>query len=137
MKGIVGKLVAGAADAGFVYATDVVAAGGDIVAINLPPELEPEVAYGVVVVAASENAELADSSSPGFSRARARRPLPMPASCLPEASAERPDVPARPGGTADLSVGFLTIPVAAIFLEAGPAELWTRSATRPRWTRCA
>ena len=66
MKGIVGKLVAGAADAGFVYATDVVAAGGDIVAINLPPELEPEVAYGVVVVAASENAELADAFIAGL-----------------------------------------------------------------------
>ena len=66
VKGIVGKLVAGAADAGFVYATDVVAAGGDIVAINLQPELDPEVAYGVVVVAASENAELADTFIAGL-----------------------------------------------------------------------
>ena len=66
VKGIVGKLVAGAADAGFVYETDVVAAGEDIVAINLPPNLEPEVAYGAVVVNETENQELADEFIAGL-----------------------------------------------------------------------
>ena len=36
VKGIVGKLTQGAADAGFVYVTDVNAAGGDLKAIDLP-----------------------------------------------------------------------------------------------------
>ena len=50
VKGIVGKLTQGAADAGFVYITDVNAAGGDLKAINLPPQLEPDVTYGAGVV---------------------------------------------------------------------------------------
>jgi len=66
VKGIVGKLIAGAADAGFVYATDVVSAGEEITAIELPPELEPEVAYGVVVVSESENVEPADEFIAGL-----------------------------------------------------------------------
>ena len=50
VKGIVGKLTQGAADAGFVYITDVNAAGGELKAIKLPPELEPDVTYGAGVV---------------------------------------------------------------------------------------
>jgi molybdate transport system substrate-binding protein len=50
VKGIVGKLILGAADAGFVYVSDVEATGGELKAIELPPELEPEVTYGAGVV---------------------------------------------------------------------------------------
>jgi molybdate transport system substrate-binding protein len=48
--GIVGKLTQGAADAGFVYVTDVKATGGRLKAIDLPDDLQPQVAYGVAVV---------------------------------------------------------------------------------------
>ena len=37
VKGIVGKLTQGAADAGFVYVTDVNATNGKLKAITLPP----------------------------------------------------------------------------------------------------
>ena len=47
-KGIVGKLAQGAVDAGFIYATDVATVTG-LRAIDLPPELEPKVEYGVGV----------------------------------------------------------------------------------------
>jgi molybdate transport system substrate-binding protein len=50
VKGIVGKLTLGAADAGFVYVTDVDATGGELEAIELPATLEPEVTYGAGVV---------------------------------------------------------------------------------------
>ncbi len=50
VKGIVGKLTQGAVDAGFVYVTDVTAAGDDLRAIPLPASLQPRVAYGVAVV---------------------------------------------------------------------------------------
>jgi molybdate transport system substrate-binding protein len=50
VKGIVGKLTQGAADAGFVYLTDVNAAGGELEAIKLPAELQPTVTYGAGVV---------------------------------------------------------------------------------------
>jgi molybdate transport system substrate-binding protein len=57
VAGIVGKLTQGAVDAGFVYVTDVVATEGELDAIELPPRLEPDVAYGVAVVTGAENAE--------------------------------------------------------------------------------
>jgi molybdate transport system substrate-binding protein len=59
VKGIVAKLVTGAADAGFVYVTDVVAAGEDLRAIELPADLQPEVAYGVAVLADSDSKDAA------------------------------------------------------------------------------
>src|SRR5436305_2571352 len=45
VAGIVGKLTQGAVDAGFVYVTDVKAAGGKLRAIELPASLQPQVAY--------------------------------------------------------------------------------------------
>jgi molybdate transport system substrate-binding protein len=50
VAGIVGKLTQGAVDAGFVYATDVTAAGGSLRAVQLPPRLRPTVVYGAAVV---------------------------------------------------------------------------------------
>jgi molybdate transport system substrate-binding protein len=57
VAGIVGKLTQGAVDAGFVYVTDVVATDGALTAIDLPAELQPEVAYGIAVVEEAENPE--------------------------------------------------------------------------------
>jgi molybdate transport system substrate-binding protein len=48
--GIVGKLTQGAADAGFVYITDVVGSKGALRAVELPPALQPRVEYGIGVV---------------------------------------------------------------------------------------
>ena len=50
VKGIVGKLTQGAADAGFVYVTDVRAAADKLKAVRLPPALEPDVTYAAGVV---------------------------------------------------------------------------------------
>ncbi len=47
---IVGKLTQGAADAGFLYITDVTAASGKLKAIELPSNLQPRVAYGVAIL---------------------------------------------------------------------------------------
>ena len=59
VKGIVGKLTQGAADAGFVYVTDVNAASGKLDSIELPKELEPRVTYGAGVVRKAEQPGLA------------------------------------------------------------------------------
>ena len=48
--GISAKLGQGAADAGFLYVTDVTATNGRLKAIELPARLQPEVAYGVAIV---------------------------------------------------------------------------------------
>jgi molybdate transport system substrate-binding protein len=61
VKGIVGKLTQGAVDAGFVYASDVAAAGGKLRAIGLPDELKPTATYGSGVVAASRQRDAAEA----------------------------------------------------------------------------
>ena len=66
VKGVVGKLAQGAADAGFVYATDVEAAGDDLRAIRLPAELEPVATYGAGVVSDSEHREDAEAFVDGL-----------------------------------------------------------------------
>jgi molybdate transport system substrate-binding protein len=58
VKGIVGKLTQGAADAGFVYVTDVNATGDELRAIELPPELEPHARYAAGVADGSGEPEL-------------------------------------------------------------------------------
>ena len=57
VKGIVGKLALGEADAGFVYATDVKAASSRLVAIALPKRSQPTVRYEVAVVKGAPNRE--------------------------------------------------------------------------------
>ena len=59
VKGIVGKLTQGAADAGFVYATDVTAARDELEAIPLPPAVRPEVTYAAGVVRGAAQPDLA------------------------------------------------------------------------------
>jgi molybdate transport system substrate-binding protein len=63
VKGVVGKLTQGAADAGFVYLTDVTEG---ITGVELPPELRPTVAYGAGVVEGSRQPELAQQYLDGL-----------------------------------------------------------------------
>jgi molybdate transport system substrate-binding protein len=66
VKGIVGKLTQGAADAGFVYVTDVNATNGALKAIELPAELEPDVTYGAGVVEGARQPEQAQAFVDGL-----------------------------------------------------------------------
>jgi molybdate transport system substrate-binding protein len=50
VKGVVGKLVQGAVDAGFVYRSDAQAAEADLDVLELPGELQPAIAYAAGVV---------------------------------------------------------------------------------------
>ena len=59
VKGIVGKLIQGAADAGFVYVTDVTAAGDALEAIPLPSVTQPDVTYAAGVVRGAKQPALA------------------------------------------------------------------------------
>jgi molybdate transport system substrate-binding protein len=56
VRGVVGKLTQGAADAGFVYLTDIT---DDLTGVELPPDLRPTVAYGAGVVKGTGQQELA------------------------------------------------------------------------------
>jgi molybdate transport system substrate-binding protein len=68
VKGIVGKLTQGAADAGFVYVTDVDAASGELEAIKLPDELQPQVTYGAGVVTKAKQPDLAGQFVDGLTQ---------------------------------------------------------------------
>jgi molybdate transport system substrate-binding protein len=70
VRGIVGKLTQGAVDAGFVYATDVAAAGGALAGIELPAKLRPSVAYGVAVVTGARNPDAARDFVEGLIQGR-------------------------------------------------------------------
>ena len=54
---IVGKLTQGAADAGLTYVTDVVGTKGALRSVDLPAELQPDVAYGAGIVTGSSDEE--------------------------------------------------------------------------------
>jgi molybdate transport system substrate-binding protein len=66
VKGIVGKLTQGAADAGFVYVTDVNATNGELKAIDLPADLEPQVTYGAGMVTKAGQPDLAQKFIDGL-----------------------------------------------------------------------
>jgi molybdate transport system substrate-binding protein len=70
VSSIVAKLADGAADAGFVYITDVRAAGGGLRAIRIPATLRPEVAYAAAVVRGSDQQGLAQRYLDGLLNGR-------------------------------------------------------------------
>lgn len=55
VKGVVGKIAVGEADAGFVYTTDARAAGERVRALALPARAQPVVRYEIAVVTTSRN----------------------------------------------------------------------------------
>jgi molybdate transport system substrate-binding protein len=68
VNGVVGKIDQGAADAGFVYNTDVTAAGDELRAIALPAQLRPTVTYGAGVVQGAPQPELAQRYLDGLTQ---------------------------------------------------------------------
>jgi molybdate transport system substrate-binding protein len=66
VAGVIGKLTEGAVDAGFVYVTDVKAAGGKARALELPASLEPDVTYEAAVVKGTKQADKAKAFIDGL-----------------------------------------------------------------------
>jgi molybdate transport system substrate-binding protein len=57
VKGVVGKIALGEAEAGFVYATDARAAGDDVRTIELPASIQARVEYPIALVRGSDQAD--------------------------------------------------------------------------------
>lgn len=64
--GISAKLGQGAADAGFLYVTDVAATNGRLNAIELPASLQPDVGYGVAIVKGAPHRAAAEAFVAGL-----------------------------------------------------------------------
>jgi molybdate transport system substrate-binding protein len=75
VAGVVGKVTQGAVDAGFVYVTDVEATEGKLKAIDLPADLEPQVAYGVAVVKGAKHPQQAQRFIDGLLKGAGREAL--------------------------------------------------------------
>jgi molybdate transport system substrate-binding protein len=75
VSGVVGKVAQGAVDAGFVYVTDVLAAGGRLRAIAIPARLNPRVLYAIAVVADTDHPGAAGSFVQGLLRGDGVRAL--------------------------------------------------------------
>jgi molybdate transport system substrate-binding protein len=61
VKGVVAKVATGAADAGFVYATDVAAAADDVEAIELPADAQPPIEYVLAILSGTARREAAEA----------------------------------------------------------------------------
>jgi molybdate transport system substrate-binding protein len=59
VKSTLSKVLLGEADAGVVYVTDVLAAGGKVKGIDIPAAVNASTSYPIAVLTASENASLA------------------------------------------------------------------------------
>jgi molybdate transport system substrate-binding protein len=75
VKGVVVKLAQEAADAGFVYRTDVAAADDRVRAIALPARLEPEVTYAAAPVRSAQRRRLARAFVEGLVSGRGAEEL--------------------------------------------------------------
>ena len=94
VKEVVGKVVLGQADAGFVYVTDARVAASQLKSIAIPVFAQPKVRYEIAVVKGSSNlAEARDFVSEGDRRARpeahGRGRLPLPAKPKPKPKSSR------------------------------------------------
>ena len=121
VKGIVGKLTQGAVDAGFVYVTDVNATNGELKAIDLPAEVEPEVTYAAAVVKGAKQPDPAQAYVDGLTDGACADAL--EGSRLRSAAVLMRWFPAALALALAAALTFLTLPIVAIFVDSSPSEL--------------
>ena len=115
VKGVVGKLTQGAADAGFVYRTDLI---DGLKAVELPATCSRSVEYGAGVVKGAKEPELAQQYLDGLSDGACADAL----QCGGFGAAVRAWFPVALAAALAVALAFLTVPVVAIFVDRPPGE---------------
>jgi molybdate transport system substrate-binding protein len=72
---VLAKVTSGAADAGFVYATDAKTVAGQVRTVAIPPNLQPDVSYAAAVLTGSDEPELAHRYLDGLLHGRGAEDL--------------------------------------------------------------
>ena len=120
VKGIVGKVALGQADAGFVYRTDVAPVAGRVKAISIPARAQPTVIYELAIAAEPQDLAAAQDFVIAVLGPDGRRKL----------KAARFGLLMRPtpfgvvlAVSTTATIAFLVVPIVAIFAELSLAEL--------------
>ena len=122
VAGITGKLTQRAVDAGFLYISDVRATDGALEAIELPDDLQPDVAYGVAVVKGAKQPEAARAFIAGLLDGAGAQAL-EDAGLRAAARAVRGWFGALLVAALTVALLFLILPIVAIFVDTPPQDL--------------
>ena len=123
MKGVVGKVALGEADAGFVYVTDARAAAAKLKSIPIPTLAQPKVRYEIAVVA-HEPQRASSPPAPSWPGVLSPTGEAAPARAAASAPAvRRASFTVLLVAATVVALAFLLLPIVALFLRVPPGEL--------------
>ena len=96
VKGVVGKVALGEADAGFVYVTDARAAASQLTSIPIPTFAQPKVRYEIAVVTASTNKAAANAFIKKVKGPRGKLIMAQAGFTFPKPKVRKPKAKAEP-----------------------------------------
>ena len=137
VREVLAKVTLGEADAGFVYATDAKAVAGKVSLLGIPASAQPQVVYAAAAVKSSKHLQAAKAWIRRLLSKSAQKKL-RAAGFLPDPALIRRAI----AGTAvfaaaAVALGFLLLPIVAIFARVSPGRLVAQLSRPSRDRRAA